>query len=116
FSGGKRGVTPEVDFSDPDLSGGPKNLPLDLADRLKKEGYIKDRPRTWYVVAPGDSQIASIYQGKFAQLFKIEGDRVYVQGRVTYDDIFKKQHETLFCYWYTPPSDFVMCNDHNKMN
>jgi hypothetical protein len=85
-------------------------------ETLKKEGYIRDHPPTGYVIAPGATQIASDYQGKFTQIFRIEGDRVYVQGRVTYDDVFGHAHETIFCYWFAPPSDFVMCNDHNRMN
>ena len=93
-------------------------LPNSIED-LRKEGLIRDQPPTGYVVAPGDSQITSDYQGKFTQIFRFEDGpmtRAYIQGRVTYDDIFGAHHETTYCYWFAPPSDFVMCNDHNKMN
>lgn len=118
FAGGKRMGPPEVDFSKDSSSAImlPKNAPPEFLEQLKKEGFIRDRPPSGYVIAPGDTQIASDYQGQFTQIFRIEGNRIYVQGRVTYDDIFGKSHETLFCYWFAPPSDFVMCNDHNKMN
>lgn len=118
FAGGNRMGPPEVDFSQDSSSAVllPKDAPPELLERLKKEGFIRDRPPSGYVIAPGDTQIASVYQGKFTQIFRIGGDRVYVQGRVTYNDIFGKFHETLFCYWFAPPSDFAMCNDHNKMN
>jgi len=79
-----------------------------------------------FVIAPNETQIASDYQGKFLQLFRMNGERVYVQGRITYADVFGKNYQTLFCYWAelpqapivgpAPPSDFVMCNDHNKMD
>lgn len=118
FAGGKRMGPPDVDlsrnFSSPiEL---PQNAPKEFLDTLKKEGYIRDRPPTGYVIAPGATQIASDYQGKFTQIFAIGGDRTYVQGRVTYQDVFGGSHETTFCYWFAPPSDFVMCNDHNGMN
>jgi hypothetical protein len=118
FSGGTGIAPPEVDFSRNSSSPLPipKNLPPDILEKMKREGYIRDKPPTGYVIAPGDTQIASDYQGKFGQLFKIEGNRAYVQGRVTYDDVFGRSHETIFCFWFAPPSDFVMCNDHNKMN
>lgn len=118
FSGGKHSGPPDVDLSSNSSSPLPlpANAPREFVETLKKEGFVKDHPPTGYVIAPGATQIASDYQGKFAQIFAISGDRVYIQGRVTYDDIFGKSHETIFCYWYAPPSDFVMCNDHNKMN
>jgi hypothetical protein len=118
FGGGKRMGPPDVDLSQNSSSPVPlpQNAPKELLETLKKEGYIRDRPPTGYVIAPGATQIASDYQGKFTQIFRIEGDRVYIQGRVTYDDVFGSPHETIFCYWFAPPSDFVMCNDHNRMN
>lgn len=118
FGSGKRMGPPDVDLSENSSSPIPlpTNAPKELVERLKKEGYIKDHPPTGYVIAPGAVQIASDYQGKFTQIFRIEGDRIYVQGKVTYDDVFGHAHETIFCYWFAPPSDFVMCNDHNKMN
>jgi hypothetical protein len=118
FAGGKRMGPPDVDLSENSSSSIPlpPNAPKEFLETLKKEGYIRDHPPTGYVIAPGATQIASDYQGKFTQIFRIEGDRVYVQGRVTYDDVFGHAHETIFCYWFAPPSDFVMCNDHNRMN
>jgi hypothetical protein len=118
FSGGGRMRPPEVDLSRNSSSPIPilGNLAPDILTKMKQEGFIRDRPPTGYVIAPGDAQISSDYQGTFAQIFKIDADRAYVQGRVTYDDVFGKSHETVFCFWYAPPSDFVMCNDHNKMN
>jgi len=118
FAGGKRVGPPDIDLSQNSSSpiSLPPNTPKEFLETLKKEGYVRDRPPTGYVIAPGATQIASDYQGRFTQIFKIEGDRVYVQGRVTYDDVFGSPHETIFCYWFAPPSDFVMCNDHNKMN
>lgn len=118
FSGGPRMAAPEGDFSHNSSSAVPipKSLPPDALKWMKHEGFIRDKPPTGYVIAPGDTQIASDYQGRFAQLFRIEGERAYIQGRVTYDDIFGNTHETIFCFWFAPPSDFIMCNDHNKMN
>jgi hypothetical protein len=118
FSGGSRMKPPDVDLSQNSSTpiSLPKNAPPEFVERLKKEGYIRDHPPTGYVIAPGDSQISSDYQGKFAQIFRMNADRAYIEGKVTYDDIFGKHHETQFCYWFAPPSDFVMCNDHNKMD
>jgi len=118
FSGGKPSGPPEIDLSRNSSSPIqlPPNVPQEIKEKLREEGWIKDHPPTGYVIAPGDTQIASDYQGKFSQIFSIHADRAYVQGRVTYDDIFGKHHETTFCYWFAPPSDFVMCNDHNNMN
>lgn len=117
FTGGKMVWPPDVDLSrnssSPALS---PTAPKELLDTLKKEGFIRDQPPTGFVIAPGASQIASDYQGKFTQIFRFEADRMYIQGRVTYDDVFGQPHETIFCYWFAPPSDFVMCNDHNRMN
>jgi hypothetical protein len=112
---------PDVDLSKTSSSPIPipKNLPPQMMDALKREGFIRKHPPSGYVVAPGDSQIASAYHGKFAQIFTVSADpraRNYIQGRVTYDDVFKGHHETIYCFWYSPPSDFVMCNDHNKMD
>src|SRR5260370_39838096 len=111
-------VTPEMYFSQTYSSAlaMPKKLAQDILERLKREGYIRAKPPTGYVIAPGDSQIASDYQGKFTQIFKIGGDRAYIQGKVTYDDVFGRPHETIYCFWFAPPSDFVMCNDRNKMD
>lgn len=121
FSSGKGGP-PEIDLSQNSSSNVllPKNAPPELLEQLKKGGFIRDRPPSGYVIAPGETQIASDYQGKFTQIFRFDTgrlgtERTYVQGRVAYVDIFGKPRETLFCYWFAPPSDFVMCNDHNKM-
>lgn len=118
FSGGKRMGPPDIDLSHNSSSPIeiPKNLPKELLDKLKGDGFIRDHPPTGYVIAPGASQIDSDYQGKFSQIFNINADRAYIQGRVTYEDVFGRSHETIFCYWFAPPSDFVMCNDHNRMN
>jgi hypothetical protein len=118
FSGGNRMGPPDVDLSRNSSSAiaVPPNAPKEFLERLRKEGYVRDKPPTGYVIAPGATQVSSDYQGKFTQIFSIGGDRAYIQGRVTYDDVFGKAHETTFCYWFVPPSDFVMCNDHNKMN
>jgi hypothetical protein len=118
FAGGKRMGPPDIDLNQNSSSPIPlpPNAPKEFLETLRKEGYIRDRPPTGYVIAPGATQIASDYQGKFTQIFRIDADRVYIQGRVTYDDVFGGPHETTFCYWFAPPSDFVMCNDHNKMN
>jgi cell division protein FtsL len=121
FSAGKGVIVPEVDLTQ--NSSTPIPLPPnpspEVLDYLRKNGFIRDHPPTGYVIAPGDSQIASDYQGKFQQIYRGPDDprdRTYIQGRVTYDDIFGNQHETIYCFWFAAPSDFVMCNDHNKMN
>ncbi|MBZ5643762.1 MAG: hypothetical protein LAO19_13450 [Acidobacteriia bacterium] len=118
FSGGTGMAPPAVDFTFNSSSSPPipTNLPPDILKRLKQEGYIRDKPPSGYVIAPGDSQIGSDYQGKFTQMFKLGGERAYIQGKVTYDDVFGRPHETTYCFWFAPPSDFVMCNDHNKMD
>lgn len=118
FGGERRVGPPDVDLSKNSSSpiALPQNAPKEFLDTLKKEGYIRDRPPTGYVIAPGATQIASDYQGKFTQIFGVGRERPYVQGRVTYDDVFGQPHETIFCYWFSPPSDFVMCSDHNQMN
>jgi len=90
-----------------------------------RDGYIRGKP-LGFVIAPDATEVASDYQGKFLQIFRMAGDRAYVQGKVTYDDIFGKSHQTTFCYWAElpqtspvagtfPASDFRMCNDHNSM-
>lgn len=98
----------------------PTNAPQWFIESLKKEGAIRNHPPTGYVIAPGDSQISSDYQGKFSQILGWDRNnprnRAYIQGRVKYDDIFEVTHQTDYCFWYASPSDFVMCNDHNKMN
>jgi len=117
FKAGKRGVIPDADLRiNPEAPTIPPDAPKEMLDILRKEGYIKEHAPTGFVIAPGDIQIASSYGGKFSQIFSLTGDRTYIQGRITYDDIFGKAHETVFCYWFEQPSTFVMCNDHNKMN
>ena len=117
-AGGKRMGPPDVDLSKNSSSpiALPQNAPKEFLDKLKKEGYIRDRPPTGYVIVPGATQIESDYQAEFTQIFGVGRERPYVQGRVTYDDVFGQPHETIFCYWFSPPSDFVMCSDHNQMN
>jgi hypothetical protein len=105
ISGGNLGVIPEVEdiLKKANSSTGPP-------------GTIKDHLPTGYVIAPNKSEIASNYGGKFSQAFELSAERAYIQGRITYDDVFGLKHETLFCYWYASPNAFPMCNDHNKMN
>jgi len=99
FSGDKRGVIPEIPKTEPTLQ---------------------------FLVAPGDTQTASNFEMNYLQAFNLGGDRNYVQGNISYDDIFGKTHHTIYCYWTEPPqvrqpgvfppSTFVMCGDHNKMD
>lgn len=122
FSASSSGNPPDVDLARNSSSPFPvpRNAPPEFMEALRKEGLIRSHPPTGYVIAPGDTQIASDYQGKFAQIFGFDRknpmNRPYIQGKVTYDDIFGQHHQTTYCYWFAPPSDFVMCNDHNKMN
>lgn len=122
FTASKRFGPPDVDLSENSSSPIPilKNASPEILEHLREEGFVRDHPPTGYVIAPGDTQIGSDYQGKFMQIFGFDTNdprtRAYIQGKVTYDDIFGGHHETTYCYWFAPPSDFVMCNDHNKMN
>jgi hypothetical protein len=128
FTPGKRGIFPDVDLRQNPISQilSP-NAPKELVDRLKRTGYIKETSETGFIIAPNASQIGSDYQGKFLQIFRFEGERIYVQGRITYQDVFGKTHQTIYCYWaelpqnplppgIIPPTDFVMCHDHNLMD
>lgn len=121
FTPGKLGVIPDVegDLKKSNSSTPmplPKNLPPDMLDRLKKEGVIRERPPTGFVIAPDKSEIASYYGTKFSQVIGSDAQRIYIQGRITYDDVFGHKHETFFCYWYAAPNAYPMCRDHNKMD
>jgi hypothetical protein len=129
FTSGRRGAIPSVDLSRNSSSpiSVPDNAPKEFLERLARDGYIRGHPPTGFVIAPDATEVASDYQGKFLQIFRMAGDRAYVQGRVTYDDIFGKSHQTTFCYRAElpqtslaagtfPASDFIMCNDHNSMD
>jgi len=100
FIAGKRGTVPKEDFTKSNSSMGWPEKKLTV---------------TGYVIAPNASQVASDWHGKFADIYKSDAERTYIEGRITYDDVFGGHHETLFCYWYSPPSEFVICNDQNKM-
>jgi hypothetical protein len=79
-----------------------------------------------FLVAPGDVQTADNFELNYLQAFNLGGDRNYVQGDISYDDIFGKTHHTVYCYWTEPPpvrqpgvfpsSTFTMCGEHNKMD
>jgi hypothetical protein len=128
FQGGKRGIIPDVDVSTNSSSPITPNTPPEVVERLKREGYVKDRPLTGYVIAPNSGQEASSYKVRFLQVMAMPGaERGYVQGQITYVDIFGENHKTNFCYWTElplqplppgvfPPSDFIMCKDHNAMD
>jgi hypothetical protein len=128
FQGGKRGVIPDVDVSRNSSSPIPPNTPADVVETLKREGYIKDRPLSGYVIAPNSGQDASSYKVRFLQFMSMPGaERAYVQGQITYVDIFGESHKTDFCYWAElpiqslppvafPSSEFIMCKDHNAMD
>jgi len=117
---GKAVSVPDVDLSHDSSTPVevPKNLPSDMLERLKQEGFIPTHPPGGFIIAPGKSEISSSFSSPFAQTFGTNDprNRMYIQGRFTYDDIFEKKHETTFCYWYAAPNQFPMCNDHNKMD
>jgi hypothetical protein len=118
FSPGKLGVVPEVDLTT--NSSSPivtNNLPPQIVEELKKQGTIPSHPPTGYVIAPGKSEISSYFGAQFDRIFGFPPDqRMYIQGRFTYEDIFGRKHETRFCFWYASPVEFPMCTDHNYMN
>ena len=118
FAPGKLGIIPKVDLSrDSSTPIDTKNMPPDLMERLKKDGLIPDHSLTGYVVAPGKSEISSYFGGEFSQIIGFPPDeRMYIQGRLTYEDIFGGKHETRFCYWLASQADFPLCADNNYMN
>ncbi len=79
---------------------GPINVP---PDSFPKERNNADDSLT--TIGPDVTQIASVkMKGELTQeLFDLLNEkkiRIYVYGRITYDDIFKKSHTTDFCmYW-----------------
>ena len=72
FAPGNRMGPPNVDLTKNSSSpiAPPKNAPPVFVEALKNGGFIRDKPPTGYVIAPGDSQIASDYQGKFTHIIK----------------------------------------------
>jgi len=118
FSPGKLGVIPKVDLSHNSLTPiDTKNLPTNLVEELKKDGTIPDHPLTGLVIAPGKSEISSYFGGQLTRVTGFPpGQRMYIQGRFTYEDIFGKPHETRFCYWYADLGEFPMCSDNNFAN
>jgi hypothetical protein len=118
FATGKLGGVPKVDLSVNSLTPiDTTHMPANLLETLKKEGVVPDHPLSGFVIAPGKSEISSYFGGQFDRLFRFPADeRIYIQGRFTYNDIFGKPHETRFCYWYAAESEFPMCADNNFMN
>lgn len=127
FRGGKRGVIPDLDLTTNSSSPVSANTSPEMVERLKQEGYIKDRPLSGYIVAPNSSVDPSLWKVRFSQFMAMPGSQVaYVEGRITYDDVFGGKHKTDFCYFADlplqalppgvfPESDFIMCKDHNAM-
>jgi hypothetical protein len=101
------------------FEGGPRGVIPDIPNPKTQKIYH-------FLVAPGDSRAADDWEVNYLQAFNLGGDRNYVQGDITYDDIFGQTHHTVYCYWTAPPqvrqpgvfppSTFVICGDHNKMD
>lgn len=110
---------PEVDLSaNSSTPISTENVPPEFVERLKKEHLIPDHLISGFVIAPGKSEIGSYFGTELSRLISISNtkQRLYVQGRFTYNDIFGRNHETRFCYWYAAPGGFRLCSDHNDMN
>jgi hypothetical protein len=118
FTPGESAVVPEVDFTVNSSTGiDTKNLPPEFVERMKQQGLIPSHPPTGFVIAPGKMEIASYFGTQLAQFISFpQNSRMFIQGRFAYDDIFGRNHETRFCYWYAAPGEFPLCSDHNYMN
>jgi hypothetical protein len=73
-----------------------------------------------YVLAPNASRSSTmsefmgVYMG--SDPANTQREHNFIQGYITYKDIFGKSRETWFCYWQPSPNTLKLCDNGNGMN
>lgn len=67
-----------------------------------------------------DSEMISDFRETLAQSARDEilanGVRIFIYGRIEYDDVFGNHHWQNFCQFLLNGGAFAMCPDHNDMD
>ncbi|MEW6600932.1 MAG: hypothetical protein AB1499_08170 [Nitrospirota bacterium] len=71
---------------------------------------------TYILIAPPIPEEGVINEADIANITNSR-QILYIAGKITYEDVFNRQHSTFFCMYLTPTlTNFSHCNGHNEAN
>jgi hypothetical protein len=130
FAAGRESAMSEAEmlrgFALPPKPRLPANTPAEARESVQREWALYAKKPEGYVLSPSASHtlteqmsVAFTSEPKPqnpTDMLKRLRLKNYIQGRLTYKDVFGKSHETVSCYYENLPSEPIMCDSNNRMD